>query len=84
MRKTDQQNKQEIIDFVQKNEEALKILAQKVKNLDSLKGIDTIKELLARKKAIRIVSEWLYDIWGITTEELPNPEEDDNLFKIIN
>lgn len=81
--KNEQQVKHEYQKFIKNNEEVLKLLAQKIRTLDTLKGVQDIKELNGRKHAIRIISEWLNELWGISTEELPKPEEKDELFRII-
>lgn len=70
-------------EFVDQNIEALKLLAQKVKSVDTVRGVETVQEMRGRKYAIKIVDEWLTDLWGITSEDLPKPDEDDELFKII-
>lgn len=70
-------------EFIDQNKEVLQLLAQKVKSVDTVRGVTTLHDLNGRKDAIRIMNEWLTDIWGITTEELPKPEEDDELFKTI-
>lgn len=70
-------------EFIEQNREVLQLLAQKVKSVDTVRGVETVQEMRGRKYAIKIVDEWLTEIWGITTEELPKPEEEDELFKII-
>jgi hypothetical protein len=70
-------------EFIDQNREVLQLLAQKVKSVDTVRGVETVQEMRGRKYAIKIVDEWLTEIWGITTEELPKPEEEDELFKII-
>lgn len=69
-------------EFIEQNKEALQLLAQKVKSVDTVRGVETLQEMKGRKYAIRIMDEWLTELWGITTEEIPKPEVDDELFKI--
>jgi len=71
-------------EFVDQNKEVLQLLAQKVKSVDTVRGVRTLHELNGRHDAIKIINEWLTDLWGITTEELPEAEEDDKLFNVIN
>lgn len=70
-------------EFIENNREVLQLLSQKIKSVDTVRGVDTLEEMMGRKKAIDILDEWLTEIWGITTEELPEPEEDDELFRTI-
>lgn len=70
-------------EFIDQNKEVLQLLSQKVKSVDTVRGVRTLHELNGRKDAIKIIDEWLTEIWGITTEELPEAEEDDKLFNII-
>ena len=70
-------------EFIENNREVLQLLSQKIKSVDTVRGVDTLEEMMGRKKAIDILDEWLTELWGITTEELPEPEEDDELFRTI-
>ncbi len=70
-------------EFIDQNREVLQLLSQKVKMVDTVRGVETVQEMRGRKYAIKIIDEWLTEIWGITTEELPKPDEDDELFKVI-
>lgn len=70
-------------EFIDQNKEVLQLLSQKVKSVDTVRGVRTLHELNGRRDAIKIIDEWLTEIWGITTEELPQPEEEDELFKTI-
>lgn len=68
--------------FIDENRAALQLLSQKVKSVDTVRGVNTVQEMRGRRLAIQVMDEWLHEIWGITTEELPDPDEDDKLFKI--
>jgi len=70
-------------EFIKNNKEALQLLAQKIKSVDTVQGVETLQEMRGRKYAIKIISEWITELWGITTEELPAPEEEDELFRVI-
>jgi len=70
-------------EFIDNNKEALQLLAEKIKSIDTVVGVDTLQEMRGRKYAIKIISEWLTELWSVTTEELPKPEHDDELFRII-
>lgn len=76
-------NEQKISEFVDNNKDALLLLERKIRDADSLKGITTIKELLARKHAISIVQSWLSEIWDIKLRELPKIEEEEPLYRIV-
>lgn len=68
-------------EFIENNKEALHLLAQKIKSIDTVHGVETLQEMRGRRYAIKIMDEWLTELWGITTEELPDPEEEDELYK---
>lgn len=70
-------------EFIEQNKEVLQLLSQKVKSVDTVRGVKTLHELNGRRDAIKIIDEWLTEIWGITTAELPEADEDDKLFNII-
>lgn len=71
-------------EFVEDNKEALQLLSQKMKLVDTVVGVETLQEVKGRKYAIKIIGEWLTELWGITTEDLPEPEEEDELFRVNN
>ena len=70
-------------EFIENNNEARKLLAEKIKSIDTVHGVETLQEMRGRKYAIKIISEWMTELWGITTEELPKPEDEDELFRTI-
>jgi len=70
-------------EFVENNIEALRLLSEKVKSVDTVHGAETLQEVRGRKYAIKIVGEWLTELWGITTEDLPKPEDEDELFRRV-
>jgi len=73
----------EIVDFLDQNKEAFKILRQKIKEIDTVRGVDTVTEFKGRQKAIKIINEWLTELWNVSYPELPEPEEDDDIFRTI-
>jgi hypothetical protein len=74
---------EEIKEFLEKNKEAFKVLQKHVKALDTVKGVNTVTEFKARQKAISVVNEWLIELWGIAYPELPEAEEDDDIYRTI-
>jgi hypothetical protein len=72
-----------IKDFIDSEKEALKILKQKIKKIDTVMGINTVKDFQGRQLAIKIINEWLTELWNIAYPELPEPEEDDDIFRTI-
>ena len=70
-------------EFVDNNKEALQLLSEKIKVIDTVDGIDHIEEALGRQYAKSIVSEWLTELWGITTEQLPEVDEEDEIYRTI-
>lgn len=73
----------EIKDFLGQNKEAFRILKQKIKSVDTVVGVKDEKELIGRARAIEIINAWLIELWNVSYPELPEPEEDDDIFKII-
>lgn len=72
-----------IKNFLDLNKESFKILERHVKNIDTVQGVDSLVEFKSRQKAIKIVNEWLTELWGIAYPELPQEEEDDDIFRTI-
>jgi len=73
----------EFKEFVENNKASLQLLAEKIKSIDTVHGVETLQEMRGRKYAIKIISEWLTELWAVTTEDLPKPEEDDGLFRTV-
>lgn len=72
--------------FLDENQEALKILAKKMVELQSIQTIDKEKsaedlkaELIGRDMALTIISEWLNELFEIKNGEIMNlaSEQDD-------
>ena len=71
-------------DFLDANKEAFAILANKVKAIDTVSGVVRLQDLVGRQHAIRIIKEWISEIYQISLEDLPQPEEDDDIIRVIN
>lgn len=69
-------------EFIDNNRESLEVLRQLIKSVDTCKGAKSIEEVLGREKAIGIMDEWLTQLWSITTEDLPEPEESEELYRV--
>lgn len=70
--------------FVDEHREALKLLSEKIRSIDTVIGVDTLYEMRGRKHAISLIDEWLHELWSITTSDLPPIDnDDDGLFRII-
>jgi len=76
--------KKEAQDFIDLNKEAFILLAEKIKTLDTVRGVTRYQDLVGRQQAIRIIKDWLTEIYQISLEDLPKPEEDDDIIRIIN
>jgi hypothetical protein len=74
---------EEIKNFIELNKESFKILERHIKNIDTVEGVDTLIEFKARQKAIRIINGWLTELWSVAYPELPQEDEDDNIFRTI-
>lgn len=73
----------EIQDFLDQNKEAFKVLGKHIKNIDTVHGVDTVTEFKARQKAIRIINGWLTELWSIAYPDLPEKEEDDDIYRVV-
>ena len=73
---------QEILEFVKKNEAAFSELKRIMKTVDTVRGVDTLMEMKARQKAIRIVSEWIGTLWGIAYDDIPEPKEEEEIYRV--
>ena len=69
--------------FLKSNGDALKLLAEKLREASKIDGIEDIVELKARQKAVKMVKGWIDGIWTeINVEELDGLIEDDPIFKM--
>ena len=64
-------------EFINNNEEALRALADKVKELDSVRDCDTLKDLQARKHAINLVESWIEELFGVKRNEFRSLVDDE-------
>lgn len=72
-----------IQNFITKNKEAFAVLQRHIKSIDTVHGVDTVTEFKARQKAIRIINGWLTELWGIAYPELPEDDEEDDIFRTV-
>jgi len=76
--------------FIAQNQDAFKMLGDKVKLINTVKVAMTGKdkymiEMYGRMKAIQIIEEWVRELWGIAyIEDLPETETEDDIYHIIN
>jgi hypothetical protein len=70
--------------FTEDNKDALRILADKIRELDTVRDCDTVKEMQARKYAINMVEGWIEELFGIKKKEFEEfiQEEEDNIVQI--
>lgn len=79
----------EAINFIDENQEALKILSKKMRELDAIDGIDTDStetdvraELIGRKRAIEIINGWMDELFEIKKGDISNlASDEDDLIK---
>jgi hypothetical protein len=74
---------EEIKNFLDLNKESFKILNRHIKNIDTVIGVNRVIDFKARQEAIKIVNGWLSELWDVAYPELPEEEEDDNIFRTI-
>jgi len=60
------------------NKEALRLLLHKIKELDTVHGVESYTELQANKKAIDKIESWVEELFGVSREELRDVEEDED------
>lgn len=75
---------QEVEEFIKKNEASFSELKRIMKAVDTVRGVDTLNEMKARQKAIRIVNEWIGKLWGIAYDDLPESKEDEEVYRFNN
>ena len=75
--------KQHAKTFLNENKHELGMLKQAIMELKN-KDVQTLHEFRGNKTAIRIIENWIRDIWNLTIEELPEPQKEDDIFNIIN
>jgi hypothetical protein len=71
-------------DFMDLNKKALTLLAIKMKQIDTVRGVVRLQDCVGRQQAIRIVDEWIKEIWGMTLKDIELPEEEDDIIRLIN
>ena len=79
----------EAINFLDENQEALKILAKKMRELETIDGLDTDStetdiraEIIGRRKAIETINLWLDELFEIKKGEISNlASDEDDLIK---
>ena len=71
---------QKIKNFLEEesNTEALRLLLRKIKELDTVHGVESYTELQANKKAIDKIESWVEELFGVSREELRDVEEDED------
>jgi hypothetical protein len=67
--------------FIEDQRGPLEELGRKIKEIDTVKGVTTVKDFQARQGAIRIIEEWLGELWGISKAEEIYPKDDDNIVR---
>jgi len=68
--------------FIEDNKKELQILAERVKELDTVRDCDSLKDLQARKHAINLVESWIEELFGIKKESIHELVEEDNIYTI--
>jgi hypothetical protein len=56
-------------DFLIENKDAFEKLARIIREIDTVRGVDTLKEFQARNMAIDMILSWVEDLWGIEKEQ---------------
>lgn len=70
-------------EFIDANRGQFQRLSEIARQVDTVKGVDTLQEMKARQKALRIMSEWLTELWGIAYDDLPEVEKEDDIYRTI-
>lgn len=70
-------------EFIDANRGQFQRLAEIARSVDTVKGVDSLQEIKARQKALKVMSEWLTELWGIAYDDLPEVEKEDEIFRII-
>lgn len=70
----------EAIEFIEDNKDALTLLADKMRQIDTVRDCSDEIELRGRQRAIDIISSWMIEIFGIKDGDLISKKEEDNLY----
>ena len=71
-------------EFINNNEDALRLLADKVKEVNTVRDCDTLKDLQARKIAINLVESWIEELFGIKRDEFRTLVDDEpNIYNTL-
>lgn len=75
---------QEAKEFLYGNDEALKLLSKKMREIDTVRDCANQDELYGRQKAIQIIESWITEIFGIADgDKLKNYEEESLYVRLI-
>lgn len=70
--------------WLENNKDAVGILAKKIREVDTVKGIKSEEERLGRELAIKIVESWISEVYGIAWQsDFFYEEEDDGIVKYL-
>ena len=71
-------------EFINNNEDALRLLADKVKEVNTVRDCETLKDLQARKIAINLVESWIEELFGIKRDEFRTLVDDEpNIYNTL-
>lgn len=72
-------NPQQSKDFIIQNKEQFELLGKYIKEIDTVRGVNTVKDFQGRQIAIGLIKAWLMEIWHIAYEDIMPDEEDDTI-----
>jgi hypothetical protein len=66
-------------DFIIQNKEPFEELGRMMKEIDTVRGVNTVKDFQGRQLAIIIIKAWLMKLWNIAYEDIIPDDEDDTI-----
>lgn len=69
--------------FLTHNKDAFRKLKELMNSVDTVQGLTTVQEMRGRQIAINIVKNWLAEVWNIAYSEIPEPEPEDDIIRLI-
>ena len=69
-------------EWLEEHKEEFKLLADKIKELDTVRDCETLKDMQSRKHAINMVESWIEDIFGIKKELLTELSEEPDIYTL--
>ena len=72
-------NQEQSREFINTNKDKFEELGRMMKSIDTVHGVNTVKDFQGRQMAILIIKAWLMKLWNISYEDIIPDDEDDTI-----